>query len=524
MNRDATPRSPRVLAVAWDAAEPRLVERWLEDGTLPNLALLRARGGYGRLASSADWLAGSVWPTFYTGRAPADHGLYHFLQWRACRMGLARPGPDWLPLHPFWRRLGESGLRVVAVDVPLVYPPEPFPGVEISGWATHDRLAPPAAHPASVLEWVRREFGPPPLGGEAAGLQRLGELLKLRDELVETTGRLAALALALMSREPWDLFLVSFGAPHPGGHKLWDLSGVRGEVAPGERARMSGALREVYAAADAALGQLVRAAGEDVSTLVFSLHGMGPNTTRAGVLPAMLDSILAVDSRPAPGSRPAAGAGRKGLLARLRALVPLELRHAFKRRLPAALQDRLTLFWRTGRTDWAATRAMALLADAQGYIRINQRGREAVGVVAAGEESERLCAEIAAGLRTFVDADSGEPVVEDVIRIDELYPGRTLRSDFPDLIVRWHSSPTAAHREIVSPRHGSIPWPTPGRNPDGRSGNHRPQGFLVAAADGFPPRSRIEGGHILDLAPTLCALLEVSPPFPMEGGVLSAGR
>ncbi len=61
------PAANRVLMIALDAGEPALIERWTEDGTLPNLAGLRARGGYGRLKSSGFWLAGSIWPTFHTG-------------------------------------------------------------------------------------------------------------------------------------------------------------------------------------------------------------------------------------------------------------------------------------------------------------------------------------------------------------------------------------------------------------------------------------------------------------------------
>ena len=102
----------RVLMIGLDAAEPTLIERWIADGTLPTLRRLRARGSYRRLASSAAWLAGSPWPTFYTGTSPAEHGLYHFLQWHAGRQNMVRPAPDWLPVQPFWRALGPIRARV----------------------------------------------------------------------------------------------------------------------------------------------------------------------------------------------------------------------------------------------------------------------------------------------------------------------------------------------------------------------------------------------------------------------------
>lgn len=502
--------------IGLDAAEPSLIERWMSDGSLPNLKRLRDRGGYGRLASTADWLSGSPWPTFYTGTSPADHGLYHYLQWRADKMVHVRPSPDWLPLRPFWRLLGEGTRRAVAFDIPMTFSPEPFNGIEVSGWATHDQLAPPASYPQSMMGWIRRRFGRPPMSEEFGGLQSLESLLRLRDELIQATRCAADVAQALMSRETWDLFVCGFGATHRGGHKLWDTTNVLGDVRSEEEEGFSRALRDVYIACDEAIGRLVEVAGGGVTILVFSLHGMGPNTSRADLLlPRMLERILSkeADSRKEPE--------RDGYLQRLRKLVPLGLRHRVRRRLPSRLQDRLTAFWRMGGIDWNVTPAATLIADLQGYIRINLRGREVNGIVEPGEEYDGLCAGIIEGLYTFVDADTGEPVVEDVIRSDRLFMQGVRLNNLPDLIVRWATSPAANHRAIVSPRYGSIPWPMPGRNPDGRSGNHNPKGFLIVVGNRIKPGSQIRNAHILDLAPTVYALLDLPKPTEMCGNALS---
>ena len=194
--------SERTLMLGLDAAEPRLIEQWMDDGTLPHLRQLRERGAYGRLDSTARWLVGSVWPTFFTGSLPADHGVFHHLQWKADQMAHARPVPEWLPAPPFWRSLSTAGPRVVALDIPMVYSPEPMNGVEISGWATHDRLAPPAASPPEWMSWVEREFGPPHLKKEGSSHRKAKALLNLRDDLINATARVADVGTALMDREP----------------------------------------------------------------------------------------------------------------------------------------------------------------------------------------------------------------------------------------------------------------------------------------------------------------------------------
>ncbi|MGH7631855.1 MAG: alkaline phosphatase family protein [Gemmatimonadales bacterium] len=504
-----SPPAPHVLLIALDAAEPTLVEQWMADGSLPALRALRERGGYGRLASSADWLAGSPWPTFYTGTPPGDHGFYHHLGWHAARMQTVRPTPDALPLTPFWRAFGRHGPRAVVLDVPMTYQAQPFNGVEIAGWATHDGLVPPSAFPAEVMRWVGREIGPSPARYEEYVPLPARRLLEIRDEQIRATGLVADLATALLGREPCDLFIAALGATHRGGHQLWDETGLKREPSPDERMALRDALRQVYAPCDAAVGRIAAAAGEPALLLVCSLHGMGPNTSRLDVLPEMLHRILAGGS--------SSGAKRSSVLHRVRGLVPNQWRHALKNRLPLAIQDRLTAFWRIGGSDWSRTRAFCPLADLQGYIRINLAGREAAGVVKPGSECDALVREITDGLESFTDVESGERVVRDVVRSDALYPGGGRVSELPDLLVRWAASPAAEQRAITSARFGTIAMPSPGTNPTGRSGNHRPEGFLIAVGSGFAPGATIEGGHILDLAPTVHAALGLPTPDGMRG-------
>lgn len=513
-----TTDKPRVLMIGLDAAEPSLIERWTSDGSLPNLRALRDRGVYTRLKSPSEWLVGSPWPTFYTSTTPADHGLYHYIMWRAGEMQAVRPSPEWLPLEPFWRALSARGPRVVAVDVPLTYKPAPFNGLELGGWASHDLLVPPYAVPDGTLDRVTQRYGPPPRSDEAYRLTRPDEFLAIRDELVENARRVRELSLGLMRDEAWDLFVTVFGSTHRGGHKLWNTRAIDGDVPAARRAEYDDALKNVYQSVDEAVGRIVEAAGPDTDVMVFSLHGMGFNTCRTDMLREMLQRVLA-------GGPPQQDAAKKpGVLKRLRNLVPNDVRHAVKQRLPLSLQDKLTAFWRMGGIDWSRTKAVSMVADLQGYIRFNVKGREPQGIVERGAEYDALCEEIERGLRTFVDADTGAPIVEGVMRSGRLYPEGARRDDLPDLLVRWTDTPVADHRAIRSPVYGEIAWPTPGRNGDGRAGNHRFQGFLAAAGPTFAKGVDLASADVMDLAPTACHILG-APPLPtMRGRSLLAGH
>ncbi|MFL5403870.1 MAG: alkaline phosphatase family protein, partial [Gemmatimonadales bacterium] len=275
----------KLLLIGLDAADADLIERWTDDGTLPHLATIRRSGTWGRLNTAAKYLTGSPWPTFYTGRHPSSHGLYHDFQWRHERMEFAAPAADWLPVRPFWRAI-DGGVQTVVHDVPMTPGTEPFPGVEVTGWGSHDKLVPPDSHPADLLEEIRRRFGESPIRTDEYGRASLSHLRELHAELVDLTRRSAELAGWLLQR-PWNLGIVVFGALHRGGHRFWDRSSVDGEVPPALGSWYDNALRELYRAADDAVGALIAAAPE-ATLFVFSLHGMQVNSARVDLLDDML--------------------------------------------------------------------------------------------------------------------------------------------------------------------------------------------------------------------------------------------
>lgn len=162
-----------------------------------------------------------------------------------------------------------------------------------------------------------------------------------------------------------------------------------------------------------------------------------------------------------------------------------------------------------------------MVADLQGYVRLNVVGRERDGTVKPGAEYSALCDRIAEGVASFVDSETGAPLVEQVACAEEIYPEGPRRALLPDLVVRWAATPAATHSAVLSPRFGEIPWPTPGVHPTGRSGNHRDEGFVVASGPAFRAGGRFAGRHIVDLAPTAYDLLGLEPPAGGRGRSLA---
>jgi predicted AlkP superfamily phosphohydrolase/phosphomutase len=499
---------PRLLLIGLDAADIELVRRWMSDETLPHLAELKRAGTWGRLSTSAKYLTGSPWPTFYTGQPPSEHGIYHDFQWRHERMEFAAPSIDWLPVRPFWRCL-DPDVFVLAHDVPMTPGTEPFPGVEVTGWGSHDKLVAACTHPAYLLKQIHQRFGKSPIAAEEYGTASLASLRRLHAQLLELTRRSAQLAAWLLQL-PWHLAIVAFGALHRGGHRFWDRTSVEGEVPTELGGWYDGVLRELYMAADRAVGDLV-AAAPDAAVFVFSLHGMMVNTARVDLMDDMLGRIL---------YGPEASRPRRSLVRRAGEAIPLPLRRALTQRVPSRFKNRLMTRWTTGRTDWNRTRAFTLRADLNGYVRFNLQGREPRGIVGPSQ-LEALSDDIRSGLFSFSDAMSGESLIEEVDRVTDVFAGGDRIDRLPDLIVRWKETSGAPHLAVESARFGRVARATPGRIPNGRSGNHRPTGFLIARGPGIGAGERLQpDADILDLAPTVVHRMGTSTRLPLAGKVL----
>ncbi|MBL8077989.1 MAG: alkaline phosphatase family protein [Anaerolineales bacterium] len=497
----------KVLALVLDAADPALIERWIKTGDLPNLQRMQEHGMYGRVTSYAEWLAEATPFAFYTGQSPASHGVHCYVMWDAETMKLRPPSPDWLPIRPFWRRFSEGGPRAVVLDVSNSYTPEPFHGVEIVGWATHDSLIPFSSYPPEITAWIHRDYGSAIMPDEIYGTFGKQEFIRDRDLMLEISGKFSRLCIDLMKKESWDFFLAYMFTVHHGGHRLWGTTNIKQILSDMEKSELSDALRQVYMAGDKAIGEIIDQAGENTIVMVMSMHGMGINNSRTWILPDLLRLILR-EEHPETISF--------SFVKKIRDAIPLDLRHRVKSSLPHDWRRWLTRFWRNG-YDWKKTRAFTLASDTHGWIQINLKGRETEGIVEV-EDYEALCEKISVGLRSFVDADTGKPIVEAVARSSQLYKGEK-QGLLPDLIVRWANSPAAEHRSVTSSEFGTIAWPTPGQNPEGRSGNHQPDGFFMMSGHGINPGA-IEDIHILDLAPTILSILGQPIPDEMEGNVL----
>jgi len=155
-------KAGRLIIVGLDGLDPRLAERMMDEGRLPNFARLREMGSYSRLQTTTPPLSPVAWSSFQTGVNPARHNIYDFLTRslktylpalssteitpprRRLRLGkyripLGRPGLRLLRRSKsFWSVLSEHGIWSTILRVPITFPPEKFSGLLLSAMCVPD--------------------------------------------------------------------------------------------------------------------------------------------------------------------------------------------------------------------------------------------------------------------------------------------------------------------------------------------------------------------------------------------------
>lgn len=159
--------------------------------------------------------------------------------------------------------------------------------------------------------------------------------------------------------------------------------------------------------------------------------------------------------------------------------------------------------------DWSRTRAYAV-----GLVGIflNVKGREAQGIVEAGDEAAALKKELADKLRGLVDDETGDVAVNEAFDTDALYRG-PYKGNAPDLLIGYNHG----YRISWDCASGVVAGAVFEDNVKAWSGDHIVDPRLVPGIMLCNHDVTSDDPHIVDLAPTVLTLFGVRPPAHMDG-------
>ncbi len=153
--------------------------------------------------------------------------------------------------------------------------------------------------------------------------------------------------------------------------------------------------------------------------------------------------------------------------------------------------------------DWSKTKAYSV---GFGSIYINQVGRESLGIIAQGEEKDRIKKQIIHGLQSWVDPKFGQHIVNKVYRQEDVYNGPYAPDHGPDLVIGFNVGYGSSWQTAL----GAVPMELIEDNLRKWSGSHLFDPELVPGVIFSNRNIEKNNPSIMDLSPTILRLVGFS--------------
>lgn len=504
----------KVLILGLDGATPELVDRWVEENKLPYLKQIMEKGVYGKLKSVYPPISPAAWTTFATGYNPGKHGVYDFRDYDNTRYGCFADtivDSNSFAGKTIWDIVGAAGQKVGVVTVPVTYPAWKVNGFMISGYPTPD-TGKSFTYPPELGKTL------PPMVGDAAFFKSATGHVLLK-EMNRSMHECTDVSIDLMNKDDYGLFIMVVGATDRAHHDWWKYIDPQHPAYDPKEAELYGDLiLEVYKAADACVGKFLEAIDDDTTVIVMSDHGGGSHPKDYLNSNYVLRTLNLL--------KPSAKASKKsGFKAAFKQFYRTKIRRfpyleKVYRSLPQSLKKIATTMdsqtmMNLDAIDWKHTKAyrFPMYPPVEG-IMINVVGRQPEGCVQPGEEYEAIRTRILEEMRSLRDPKTGEPIVLEAYRREELYHGERLETA-PDLILVTQDQYKGGTSidELIS----AVPLDVISK----LSGVHRMNGIILAQGPHIRRNARIEGAGIIDVAPTVMYALGLPIPTDMDGKPLA---
>lgn len=298
------PTGVRLLMVGLDGADWQIAGPLIEAGRMPHLARLKERGAWGDLRSATPTLSPLLWTSIATGKTPGEHGIIDFLV-RDPRTGQKVPiTSTFRKTKALWNIYSDAGRRTDFIAWWATWPAETINGRMISdrlayslfGYSERPEDRVGVVSPASFYDEIEplrvpesritladlRRFAPITTSDlEAARAKvKADETTAYSDpinhliRILASTRTYHAIALKLAKEGRSDLLGVYYQGIDEVCHRFAQYIPPRlSWIDTSAYEKYGNVVTRFYEYQDELLGELLRAAGPNVSVIVVSDHG-----------------------------------------------------------------------------------------------------------------------------------------------------------------------------------------------------------------------------------------------------------
>ena len=475
----------RVVLIAWDGADWRILDPLLDAGELPNLQALIDRGHKSVLRSTIPTHSWAAWPSFLTGVDPGDHGVYDILE---TVPGTHKQYPVTyrsIKARTFLSDLDAAGKTQLLLDIPLTFPPPEIKGRLLAGGVLPKNRT--FTTPADLPDTLRKAGLEWPINGMSWTTYRNRPDAYL-DEAFDVTAKRIAASEWLMDNTEWDLMAsVWVGVDRTQHAHSNYVAPDHPDYAVNRTTRIGAKVRDIYKQLDDAIGAFLTRSRDDDIVLFISDHGF-QSCTRALHMDHLLKQFGFLEFS---ASNVVFGPMQWGPVRNLARRVYDVLGLHGKVSLPQSVS-------------WSKSRAYTSIRSTGEGVSINLAGREPDGVVDPAD-FEKVRGDLMDRLASFEDPKSGRRPVKAVYRREDIFTGAHARSA-PDILMEPAEGYSLTHARSAI------------EDADWVSGDHRIDGVIVAAGPGVKPFE--QPPLLIDMAPTILAALHAPSATSPSGRIL----
>ena len=122
-------RNIRTFVLGLDGVPFSFLKQQFNSGYMPNLASIAKDNDIKRINSVYPTVSSVAWTSYATGRNPAEHGIFGFIDRTPDPFTLKIPTAQDKKDKTIWKAFSEKKKNVIVINVPLTYPPETINGI-----------------------------------------------------------------------------------------------------------------------------------------------------------------------------------------------------------------------------------------------------------------------------------------------------------------------------------------------------------------------------------------------------------
>lgn len=464
----------KLVFLGLDGATWKQLDKFLSEGLMPNLSSIINNGVRGELHSTFPFTSRTSWLTMLTGTNPGKHGIPHHI------VG----GIPAVPL--IWQILSDAKLKSIIVNDIVTYPPSKIDGIMISGGFSTPHDSRDFVYPESLYDEINKIANGyiPSLGSTTIENIQNGFFDNAYAELQEYGDKIIKTSLHLAKKFDWSILSVTLEHTDYFHHFFWNKPVF---------------LQKFYQWLDGILADLYSVSRtNNANLLIVSDHGFGPIEKHFLVNSWLRDSNISNFGKPGKIRKYLSTTKIKRDYVR-KSLSRLHMRSLASKITPSELKKIIPI---EQYEDGYIQDSSTVYSEAYNEITINVNEKA---------QYEKLRDRVIKELLQI--EDNGRKVVLEAHKREEIFHGPYVDRAYDVQILLnegycWSSS--IKEKYLLTPTEFS----------DIRSGDHRPEGILIAVGPDIKKGSMLSSTlKILDISPTILHMLGRPIPSYMEGNV-----